>query len=228
MHSAVRPEDECSPSCQGPMLKFLIRDRDANYTDAFDAVFIAAGMRIITTPVQAPRANAICEWPGRIPDRRGFPAPAAAQSLLGPRAWNSDALATAPAADFGPPEPRASPPAQRLRRGWTSLLAVPARGQVQRDVGPSMPGDPSGNAGPRNVIPQVVLIDQRHASAPTVGVARRWLGKASRSAPSTALDALRPYLSAPAVRPEMICRCAKMTSSAMGTVTITTAASIRL
>jgi putative transposase len=42
-------------------LKFLIRDRDAKYTDAFDAVFTAAGMRIITTPVQAPRANAICE-----------------------------------------------------------------------------------------------------------------------------------------------------------------------
>ncbi len=42
-------------------LKFLIRDRDAKYTDAFDAVFTAAGMRIINMPVQAPRADAICE-----------------------------------------------------------------------------------------------------------------------------------------------------------------------
>jgi putative transposase len=42
-------------------IKFLIRDRGSNFTRAFDAVFQAAGARILRTAVRAPRMNAICE-----------------------------------------------------------------------------------------------------------------------------------------------------------------------
>ncbi len=39
----------------------LLRDRDSRFTRAFDAVFTADGIQILTSPPQAPQANAIGE-----------------------------------------------------------------------------------------------------------------------------------------------------------------------
>jgi len=62
--------------------KFLIRDRDAKFTAAFDAVLAAAGVRIIRTPVRAPRANAIMEQSNPTMDAETFTNAAAAQKSL--------------------------------------------------------------------------------------------------------------------------------------------------
>jgi putative transposase len=42
-------------------VRFLIRDRAGQFTGSFDAVFTAEGIRILASPPQAPRTNAICE-----------------------------------------------------------------------------------------------------------------------------------------------------------------------
>ena len=41
--------------------RYLIRDRDTKFTAAFDAVFTGADIRIIRSPVRAPRANGLSD-----------------------------------------------------------------------------------------------------------------------------------------------------------------------
>jgi putative transposase len=49
----------------GTRVKFMIHDRDASFTTAFDEVFRAAGTRIVRSAIQAPRMNSVMErWTG--------------------------------------------------------------------------------------------------------------------------------------------------------------------
>jgi putative transposase len=41
--------------------RFLIRDRDGEFSGSFDELFAASGVRFIRTPVRSPQANAFAE-----------------------------------------------------------------------------------------------------------------------------------------------------------------------
>jgi putative transposase len=45
----------------GSKARFLIRDRDAKFTAAFDALLADAGLKVVTTGIQIPRMNSLME-----------------------------------------------------------------------------------------------------------------------------------------------------------------------
>ncbi|MGW6054503.1 integrase core domain-containing protein [Streptomyces sp. NPDC055189] len=54
-----------APDDRVDRVRFLIRDRDAKFTDAFDAVLASQAVQVLLTPVRAPQPNAYIErWIG--------------------------------------------------------------------------------------------------------------------------------------------------------------------
>jgi putative transposase len=42
-------------------VRFLLHDRDANFSGPFDQIMRSAGVRVIKTPIRSPKANAVAE-----------------------------------------------------------------------------------------------------------------------------------------------------------------------
>jgi hypothetical protein len=107
--------------------RLLLRDRDAKFTTAFDAVVAAEGIRVLRTPVRAPRANAYAErWVGTV--RREVLDP---MLILGCRQLPS-VLAEYVDHDNGHRPHRALGQAPPLEPGVPVVLAPPGR-VVRRD-----------------------------------------------------------------------------------------------
>jgi len=107
--------------------RFLVRDRDAKFTAAFDAVFAAEAIKVLRTPVRAPQANAYAErWVGTV--RREL---LDRMLIVGGRQLRS-VLAEYVDHDNGHRPHRALGQAPPLRPGVPVVLAPPAR-IVRRD-----------------------------------------------------------------------------------------------
>ena len=61
MDDASGPQLGDGPGQRASTVKSLIRDRAGEFTGSFDAAFTAEGIRILASPPQPPRANAIYE-----------------------------------------------------------------------------------------------------------------------------------------------------------------------
>src|SRR6266536_597347 len=71
----------------GQPFRFLIRDHDRKFSRVFDTVFTAAGVEILTTPIQAPRANASPNGSWEAYGANRWTGSSSSTSGMRPRSW---------------------------------------------------------------------------------------------------------------------------------------------
>ena len=120
-------------------VKFVIHDRDASFTTAFDEVFRAAGTRIVRSAIQAPRMNSVTpgsSWARRRPDggSRSRPSTSSASRTArslstGPSAMTSGWPASLACSDA---DPRSAAPARLAGETLTGQARLAAGARTPR------------------------------------------------------------------------------------------------
>jgi hypothetical protein len=100
----------------GTRVNFMLHDRDASFTTAFDEVFRAAGTRIARSAIQAPRMNSVMErWIGSCRRETARPDPGMEPAAPQDRAAGVRRLLQHPPAAPRPEAGRAAGPTPRRR-----------------------------------------------------------------------------------------------------------------